>query len=102
MSSSRPDVTIEITPVDDEQFLVVVAGSRTTRHQVTVTANHLGCYAPAGAEAKMLLDESFRFLLEREANTSILPRFALSEIERYFPEYRAEIRRRLEATDGGA
>jgi hypothetical protein len=39
--------------------------------------------------------ESFRFLLERERATSILARFSLSDISRYFPEYPSELARRL-------
>jgi hypothetical protein len=34
---------------------------------------------------------SFRFLLDREPATSILARFSLDVISRYFPEYRREI-----------
>lgn len=34
-----------------------------------------------------LLQASFRFLLAREPKGSILARFDLSDIERYFPEY---------------
>jgi hypothetical protein len=45
------------------------------------------------------LEESFRFLLEREPNTSILPSFGLLLIGRYFPEYQQEIRARLGVRD---
>ena len=38
---------------------------------------------------------SFEFLLEREAKESILSRFDLPLIGRYFPEYEKEIRKRL-------
>jgi hypothetical protein len=38
---------------------------------------------------------SFEFLLEREPKESILARFDLSVISRYFPEYEDEIKRRL-------
>jgi len=38
---------------------------------------------------------SFEFLLERESKDSILARFDLSVISRYFPEYEREIKRRL-------
>ena len=38
---------------------------------------------------------AFRFLLEREPPESILSRFDLTVIERYFPNYRGEIARRL-------
>ena len=44
---------------------------------------------------EQLLTESFRFLLEREPKESILRRFDLPAIERYFPEYPREIRKRL-------
>jgi len=45
-----------------------------------------------------LIEESFRFLLEREPNTSILSTFDLPVIGRYFPEYEREIARRLSAS----
>jgi hypothetical protein len=45
--------------------------------------------------AEKLIEESFRFLLEREPNTSILPAFDLPIIGQYFPEYRQVIRERL-------
>jgi hypothetical protein len=37
------------------------------------------------ANAKRLFKESFRFLLEREPNTSILRSFHITDISRYFP-----------------
>jgi hypothetical protein len=49
----------------------------------------------AKANAKRLIEESFRFLLEREPNTSILRSFDITDISLYFPEYEREIRRRL-------
>jgi hypothetical protein len=41
------------------------------------------------------VEESFRFLLEREPKESILRRFNLTVISRYFPEYEREIKTRL-------
>jgi hypothetical protein len=40
-----------------------------------------------------LVRASFRFLLDREPATSILAKFSLDLISRYFPEYRREIRK---------
>lgn len=57
-----------------------------TRHEVTVTADDVARYAP-GSTPERLLEVSFEFLLEREPASSILPRFALPLIARYFPEY---------------
>jgi hypothetical protein len=45
---------------------------------------------------EILIERSFEFLLERESNRSILSRFDLPVIGRYFPEYESAIRQRLE------
>ena len=39
--------------------------------------------------------ESFRFLLEREPASSILPEFSLDVIPTHFPEYGREVPKRL-------
>ena len=41
------------------------------------------------------MKRSFEFLLEREPKELILRQFALPAIGRYFPDYPAEIRKRL-------
>lgn len=64
---------------------------RETTHDVTVMPEDIARYAP-GATAERLLEASFEFLLEREPASSILSRFALPAIERYFPEYPRLIR----------
>jgi hypothetical protein len=61
--------------------------------EVTVAeaeAEHLGA-----GDALSLVRASFEFLLEREPSSSILPRFDLAVIERYFPEWREEMQRRF-------
>ena len=50
---------------------------------------------PAFRDMDRLVRETFVFLLEREPRTSILAGFDLSVVERYFPEYPADVRRRL-------
>ena len=67
--------------VDDWSFAVSAGAS---------LAAELG--APDATE---LVRASFEFLLEREGAGSILPRFDLTVIERYFPEWREEMRRRF-------
>jgi hypothetical protein len=66
----------------------------TSRHVVTATAAHLGSLGLTAAP-EAVIEESFRFLLEREPKESILTQFELPVIGRYFPEYPAEIRRRM-------
>jgi len=41
------------------------------------------------------VERSFKFLLQRESNTSILRSFELSDISRYFPEYEKTIQEML-------
>ncbi|MBW3661165.1 MAG: hypothetical protein KY397_05975 [Gemmatimonadetes bacterium] len=79
---------------DDVYLVRVDEGDSSTEHRVTVTDEHVTRFG-AGAEAERLLEASFRFLLERESKESILGRFELPVIARYFPEYPDEIRRRL-------
>lgn len=76
---------------DRERFRVHLNGNV---YEVTVSATDKRELAP-GAQTAALVRESFAFLLEREPPGSILPRFDLSVIPRYFPGYRAEIKRRL-------
>ena len=76
----------------DVYRVVVTQGHSTTRHEVTATAEDVARYAP-GSTPERLLEASFEFLLEREPASSILSRFALPVIERYFPEYPRVIRR---------
>jgi hypothetical protein len=52
----------------------------------------LGC---PGAGDLDLVEASFRYLLEREPNTSILRSFSLDEIGRYFPGWSSEMAGRL-------
>ena len=47
------------------------------------------------ADTERLVRETFAFLLEREPRSSILASFDLPVVERYFPDYPAEMRRRL-------
>ncbi|MEP7082805.1 MAG: hypothetical protein ABI841_07500 [Chloroflexota bacterium] len=65
-----------------------------TTHEVDVTDADLSRLAP-NADVQRLVEASFRFLLEREPREAILRRFTLPVIGRYFPEYVAEIGRRL-------
>lgn len=72
----------------------VTEGGSTTTHIVIATDDHIAELG-GGADAATLLRESFRFLLEREPKESILSRFELPVIGRYFPDYPDEMRQRL-------
>ena len=70
-------------------------GGQTSTHTVMVSRRDLarwgtGDDADAAAD---LVSRSFRFLLDREPPNSILPRFDLSVIPRYFPDYDLQFKR---------
>jgi hypothetical protein len=87
---------IEVEKVDSSHFRVRVidAGSETT-HQVTLDPKDHARLAGEAVDPQELIRKSFQFLLEREPKESILSRFDLSVISRYFPEYEREIKKRL-------
>jgi hypothetical protein len=66
-----------------------------TEHTVSVSSAELERLGGPDADPQFLVDASFRFLLEREPKESILRRFALSDIETYFPDYPGTIAARL-------
>jgi hypothetical protein len=86
---------ISVRKIDDETFEVSVVAGGTTKHRVTLRAADRVRLAGNDASAERLIEESFRFLLDREPNTSILARFDLPIIGQYFPEYDREMRRRF-------
>jgi hypothetical protein len=59
-------------------------------HEVTVAAEDLARLAPTGTP-ESLVRASLVYLLDREPRESILPRFDLRVISRYFPGYETEI-----------
>ncbi len=73
----------------------VTEDGSTTEHVVTVSEAELHGLAGEGVSGERLVEESFRYLLEREPKESILGSFPISEILRYFPEYEQDIRARL-------
>ena len=88
-----------------ERFGVqVTEGDVTTSHEVHVKAEILDELGLTAAEqdgddgAERMVRETFAFLLEREPATSILRRFSLDDVSRYFPEFHDELQTRLIAT----
>jgi hypothetical protein len=76
-----------------ELAVVVHEGRSETRHTVTLdtaTFDRLAC--ASGATPEELVHAVFEFLLEREPKESILSRFDLTLVQRYFPDFEDEIR----------
>ena len=80
-------MTILIKELSDEEFQVSVHATNPTSHNVTLTDDTHQNLTNGKVNKKELIEFSFKFLLERESNTSILPSFELSVISTYFPEY---------------
>jgi len=86
-------MSVSIKKLSDDVFEVTVAKTSTTTHTVTVTDQSLSDLSDSNVTKTQLLDFSFRFLLEREPNTSILSSFDINVISRYFSDYKDEVRR---------
>ena len=80
-------MTILIQELSDEEFQVIVNAKNPTSHNVTLTDDTHQNLTNEKVSKKELIEFSFKFLLEREPNTSILSSFELSVISGYFPEY---------------
>ncbi len=75
--------------------MTVRDASGSTEHVVNLPDDYVSALELAGCDRNELVTESFRFLLEREPKESIMRSFELSVIERYFPEFPGEIRKRM-------
>jgi hypothetical protein len=94
---SREPVTVTCEPAPTGWSCHVKVGDAThgrpSEHEVLVTHDDLARLAPGAREPDDLVARSFDFLLRREPKESILRRFDLLVIARYFPEYETVIRR---------
>ncbi|HSL34427.1 MAG TPA: hypothetical protein VK871_12300 [Candidatus Limnocylindrales bacterium] len=92
------DIRCETSPGGDGwtcHVTITQDGGMRTDHVVGVSASDIERLDPGARDPHVLVDRSFRFLLAREPASSILRSFDLPVIGRYFPEYEAEIRRRV-------
>ena len=90
------DKAILVSETGGAYAVVVREGASETRHEVTLKAADLARLG-AGHGGAALVEAAFAFLLEREPKESILARFDLSVISRYFPEFERELPRYLKA-----
>ena len=86
-------MSVSFKKLSDGVFEVTVAKTSTTTHTVTVTDQSLIDLTDDIATKAQLLKFSFKFLLEREPNTSILSSFDIKVISKYFSNYKYEVRR---------
>jgi hypothetical protein len=78
---------INIVEVDKNNFEVRINSKEKTFHKVYFSDNFFKNYNKKFKSKKSIIYESFKFLLEREQNTSILKNFNIKVIKDYFPDY---------------
>ena len=89
---------IEVAKVDEATFEVrAIEGKSETSHRVTLAAADYQRLSGGKVTAEELIRWSFEFLLEHESKESILARFDLTVISRYFPQYEREMKKRVSA-----
>ena len=77
---------------DPCELTVTVKGPRReTRHAVIVCQADLEHLAGKSTSPERLVQAAFAFLLDRESNESILERFDVTVIGRYFDDFEKEI-----------
>jgi hypothetical protein len=79
----------EGVPLDFE--VVVREGEGETRHHVTMSREMCERLTAGKHTPERCLEAAFRFLLDREPKESILGRFDVTVISRYFPEFEREL-----------
>ena len=86
---------IRVERLRANEFSVVVeaCGSR-TEHVVTLDEDYYQRLTGGRVSKERLIETSFEFLLQREPKESILRRFNLQVINRYFPEYERTVKTR--------
>jgi hypothetical protein len=71
--------------------VVVREGEGETRHHVTISREICERLTAGKHTPERCLEAVFRFLLDREPKESILGRFDVTAISRYFPEFEREL-----------
>jgi hypothetical protein len=83
-------------PLDFE--VVIREGGGETRHHVTMARQMCDRLTAGKHTPERCLEAAFRFLLDRETKETILRRFDVTVISRYFPEFERELPRYLSAS----
>ncbi len=89
------EIEVQRTTEHDQGFTFLVSvseeGSR-TEHHVTLGQDDYTKWSSTGEQPEAFVKRCFEFLLAHEPKESILSRFDVRDINRYFPEFDSEIR----------
>ena len=86
-------MTISIKILSNSEYEVTVKSKTVTTHIVTLSDEVHKKLTKEKVTKEELLDFSFKFLLDREPNTSILSFFELTVISRYFSDYEKSVKK---------
>ena len=84
---------ISVELIDNNSFSVSVTKDSATEHIVLLNDRFHQDVTNNKLTKNELITHSFKFLLKRESNQSILKKFDLEVINQYFPEYIDEIKK---------
>ena len=83
---------IKVERKSQNEFMIeITEADSSTKHTVTLDEEYYQKLTGGRISKEDLIKKSFNFLLTRESKESILRRFNLRVIKRYFPEYESEI-----------
>jgi hypothetical protein len=87
---------VEVKKTREGEYEVrVVEGKSESSHIVALKDSDYSRLANNKITPEELIRRSFEFLLEHEPKESILSRFDITVISRYFPQYDSEIKKRI-------
>jgi hypothetical protein len=87
---------IDVARAREGEFqVVVVEGTSRSKHHVTLKEGDYARLSEGKIQPEELIVKSFEFLLEHEPKESILPRFDLLDIARYFPRFERHVRQKM-------
>ena len=90
---------IQVEQIGEGEFRVrVIEGTSATSHRVTMKTADYERISGGKVEPTELVKRAFEFLLAREPKESILAKFDLSIIGKYFAEFEREMKRNLAGT----
>ena len=86
-------MTISIKILSNSEYEVTVKSKTVTTHIVTLSDEVHKKLTKEKVTKEELLEFSFKFLLDREHNTSILSSFELTIISRYFSDFEMSVKK---------
>ena len=86
-------MSISIKILSNNEYEVTVQSNTVTTHTVSLSDDVHKNLTNNKVSKEKLLDFSFKFLLDREPNTSIMSSFELTVISRYFSDYEKSVKK---------